>query len=520
MASLPGSPQHLVPAFGAATSLQALSPVPSVQMCPICLDPLTSGVARVTLACNHTYHVDCINGAAANAHMNCPMCRGPVAHLQPATIGFDQSHTVSRVIAPDAYALDATLEVQTNNTTSTATSMTIEVVCQNETESGEENRFGLATLTAGEISSNLSADIVLLLDVSGSMMGPKLQTMKRTVHAIAAELRSGDRIGILAFDDNVKCVSQLTSSYQPSTVDELVANGGTDMKRALQHAEAMLTQRRQKNPISAIIFLSDGVDSCNASFTSTSMASVRAVASWVNVIGLGADHDARALSDIAEHGGGTFAYVANVDGLPAAVGAAVGTLTSVCATDVRIEVLNEQLNVGVMCAGEVKRLLFEVADGAVPRARVLFTDTNGVHHDEIHNVKDGVTEDDLTAIYLERARTLVKHAINGARASAERAFYAAAIGALETAKAKIGLMPRVRDTAVGRALLASIAAAEASCADARAFVTHNGLAAMRSAGAAFNSQRYAGGTNTAPLQALFSTPSARVTEARVSQNAQ
>jgi hypothetical protein len=74
--SRPAQPvQPVVPAPPAGTN-----PAPVVEDCSICQTGLNTGI-RTILACNHTFHQDCINlwFAERGQNRNCPNCRRPVA---------------------------------------------------------------------------------------------------------------------------------------------------------------------------------------------------------------------------------------------------------------------------------------------------------------------------------------------------------------------------------------------------------------------------------------------------------
>ncbi len=62
-------------------------------------------------------------------------------------------------------------------------------------------------------SDRKGMDIVMVLDISGSMQGKKLKMVKETVQFLIDELKAIDRLAIIVFDNN----HQLISHLQPMT---------------------------------------------------------------------------------------------------------------------------------------------------------------------------------------------------------------------------------------------------------------------------------------------------------------
>ncbi|VFQ75183.1 unnamed protein product [Cuscuta campestris] len=107
-------------------------------------------------------------------------------------------------------------------------------------------------------------DLVTLLDVSGSMNGPKLEMSKRAMGLVISSLGSADRLSIVAFAATAKRLlplRRMTAQGQTSArkiVDQLVCSQGTCVGDALRKAAKVLEDRREKNPVASIMLLSDG----------------------------------------------------------------------------------------------------------------------------------------------------------------------------------------------------------------------------------------------------------------------
>ncbi|KAF8024717.1 hypothetical protein BT93_F1788 [Corymbia citriodora subsp. variegata] len=118
----------------------------------------------------------------------------------------------------------------------------------------------------GSARSRAPVDLVAVLDVSGSMTGPKLQMLKRAVRLVISSLGSADRLAIVAFSAGSKRLLPLRRmtargrSAAREIIDRLACGQGTSVGDALRKATKVLEDRRERNPVASIILLSDGPD--------------------------------------------------------------------------------------------------------------------------------------------------------------------------------------------------------------------------------------------------------------------
>jgi Ca-activated chloride channel homolog len=103
--------------------------------------------------------------------------------------------------------------------------------------------------------------VVLVLDKSGSMSGPKIQMARDAARSTLTTLRPVDKIGVISFDEDFDWVFHLglaTGLEEKSKqIDEIMANGGTKIYPALEAAfEAIVKEPASRRHI---ILLTDGV---------------------------------------------------------------------------------------------------------------------------------------------------------------------------------------------------------------------------------------------------------------------
>ncbi|KAL6594636.1 hypothetical protein ACP70R_048374 [Stipagrostis hirtigluma subsp. patula] len=208
-------------------------------------------------------------------------------------------------------------------------------------------------------------DLVAVLDVSGSMNAPaalsegpsRLDLLKKAMKFIIKELDDGDRLAIVAFNDQVAeeystdllRISGEGRSDARRKVEELMAGGSTAFKPALERAAQILDKRPADcNHAGFVIFLSDGVDNSGMKWCEESIGNGRnnliraALGKYpVHTFGFSASHDPKALYLIAKESRGTYSFVDDEDlgSLTGAFAVCLGGLKSVVAVDTRVKLM-------------------------------------------------------------------------------------------------------------------------------------------------------------------------------------
>jgi len=105
-------------------------------------------------------------------------------------------------------------------------------------------------------------DIVLVLDVSGSMEGEPIEETKKSAIKFIDTIFNGNldaSIGIVTYDDNASMAADFSDDqyYLEETVEFAEGGGGTDIEEALELASDMLSGSRAKQQ--TIVLMSDGV---------------------------------------------------------------------------------------------------------------------------------------------------------------------------------------------------------------------------------------------------------------------
>ncbi len=134
----------------------------------------------------------------------------------------------------------------------------------------EDGFFLLLAAPSIQVSTTqvVQRDLVMVLDVSGSMEGEKLLQAKQAARYVVEHLNPGDRFNLIAFSSGVRFWEGQLQPVDPESreaalawVDSLDAGGSTDINRALLEALAQLqvqTEADRDRP-AYVLFLTDGL---------------------------------------------------------------------------------------------------------------------------------------------------------------------------------------------------------------------------------------------------------------------
>jgi Ca-activated chloride channel homolog len=185
-------------------------------------------------------------------------------------------------------------------------------------------------------------DLSLVVDVSGSMSGQKLDQAKAALRQALGTLRSEDRFRLIAFSSGVR---NFREGFTPATqtnladarefVDALAADGGTNISGAL---DAVLGSAVSDERLQLVIFLTDGVPSVGEQNPDriASQAAGRIGRARVFTVGVGHDVNTYLLDRLAREGHGAAEYVAPEANVEVAVGNLVSKLRRPALVNLRV----------------------------------------------------------------------------------------------------------------------------------------------------------------------------------------
>ncbi len=194
---------------------------------------------------------------------------------------------------------------------------------------------------AGRDPLNLS----VVFDRSGSMnIDSKIGFVRKAGHILTDNLTPQDFVSLIAYNHEVQVLVAMhpvvNREYLHHRIDELTATGDTNISGGFLEACAQLEKRLKEPGLHHVILLTDGLANRGVTDPRAQVALVqRAHARGIGVttIGVGTDFNETLLTQMAQAGGGHYAYAANSDQIPTAIAQELGALLAVSAQNVSLK---------------------------------------------------------------------------------------------------------------------------------------------------------------------------------------
>jgi Ca-activated chloride channel family protein len=163
-------------------------------------------------------------------------------------------------------------------------------------------------------------DLAVVVDVSGSMQGQKMEYTKQGLELLVDGMRDGDRLALISYSDGAAVLGELLPVEEQRAelrraIRGLVARGGTNIAAGLELGylellgafdEASAGRERR------VILLSDGVPTVGNTFTPDILelsASYNSEGIGLSTIGLGSDFNIELMRGLSLQGDGNFYFV-------------------------------------------------------------------------------------------------------------------------------------------------------------------------------------------------------------------
>jgi Ca-activated chloride channel homolog len=191
-------------------------------------------------------------------------------------------------------------------------------------------------------SGEAGRDLTLVVDVSGSMSGDKMEQARAALIQALSSLRARDRFRLIAFSNGVR---HFREGFTPATADALAdarsfvnalsANGGTNLAGAI---DAALAERGDGERMAMVLLLTDGLPSVGeqAPDRIAAEAAGRIGRARIFTVGVGHDVNTYLLDRLAVEGRGSATYVTPGTNVGDAVGGVLGKLSRPALMDLRI----------------------------------------------------------------------------------------------------------------------------------------------------------------------------------------
>jgi hypothetical protein len=186
-----------------------------------------------------------------------------------------------------------------------------------------------------------SIHLAILLDVSDSMDGSRLDSVKRTLHAARDLFQPVDQITLVVFGEHAHTVivqHQMTADgieefYRRT--DLLATAGCTNLSAGI---EELLHISDATHPYTAVLLLTDGMINrgiCSTSGLRDMMSGLGNVPT--TALGYGADHNRTLLRQLATQSHGSYTYISSDELLPVVMGDLISGLRNTVLQQVQVQ---------------------------------------------------------------------------------------------------------------------------------------------------------------------------------------
>ena len=177
--------------------------------------------------------------------------------------------------------------------------------------------YALLEIMPTEVMANVQMPLnfSLVLDTSGSMSGEKIQRLKDAVKYVIDQLGDDDIISIIRFSSGASTLigsQRVRTSDKQSLkrkVDQLDADGGTNMAPAMRTGLAEIQKEWSENRINRMVLLTDGQTQGESDCLKMADEAGRKRIPII-ALGIGTDWNEKLLQDIGTRSGGQADYIA------------------------------------------------------------------------------------------------------------------------------------------------------------------------------------------------------------------
>jgi Ca-activated chloride channel family protein len=178
---------------------------------------------------------------------------------------------------------------------------------------GAQSAPTLQALQTSWQSARKPVNLVMVLDVSGSMSGDKITSMRTAAAQFVQQMGDNDYLTVIAFSDfaDTLIARQRVADVREDAVaaiQSLQVQGGTALYDAIASGADAVAASTSPQRANLMIVLTDGLDTKSRShaFGSILIGLASANNTSVYTIAYGGDADTQKLSDLATHSNGSF----------------------------------------------------------------------------------------------------------------------------------------------------------------------------------------------------------------------
>ena len=207
-------------------------------------------------------------------------------------------------------------------------------------------RVGVTT-TAKSVAERKPANLVFLVDVSGSMhSADKIELAKRSLRILVDNLKDGDTVSLVTYAGSTRVVLEAVGLDQKhrilNAIEELTAGGSTAMASGIDLAYQQAMKHKRPDSISRVIILSDGDANVGRTSHDEILATIAGKVKegvTLSTIGFGmGNYKDHTMEQLANKGNGNNFYIDSLSQAKRVFQEQLGSTLEVVAKDVKLQV--------------------------------------------------------------------------------------------------------------------------------------------------------------------------------------
>ena len=205
-----------------------------------------------------------------------------------------------------------------------------------------------------------NADLICVIDISGSMLGEKIELVKESLKILIDMMDKNDRLALILFENQSTIkfnLNYITDNVKKDLIDKInsiTAHGGTNILSGLEKAVEILKADKktaEDNRISSIILLSDGCDNYSDEIglgeSLKKLTKGSGLCFTLHTFGYGYDHDPKIMNKLASIRDGSFFLVEDYNKVAEYFVSVLGGCISVISNkaDLNVKLLNDKCSI-------------------------------------------------------------------------------------------------------------------------------------------------------------------------------
>ena len=174
-----------------------------------------------------------------------------------------------------------------------------------------------APQAGGTAPKDTYINLTLVLDVSNSMKGARIERLKMAAQRIIDELSSHDVVSVVVFNDRATTIVPAVAAHDKDAlrarIGMITASGGTEIFKGLEEGVRQNRTFSDSKRLNSIILLTDGHTFGDQDQCLQLAKEVASEGIVISAMGLGSDWNDRFLDELASSTGGSSAYISSAD---------------------------------------------------------------------------------------------------------------------------------------------------------------------------------------------------------------